>query len=151
MSMRPVAALTPTASNVSRVTPSTVETMLASRWCAKSLSWSTANSWSLNRAAREAVCKAQPGGDAAAEPEDINRSVGKLGDDAIVARRADIGEDRPAGKRLTDADRGRQAHRVGDQIARGQRACRIIEAEDVKLPVRQLRDDVGSGPVRSEE
>ena len=78
----------------------------------------------LNRAAREAVCKAQPGGDAAAEPEDINRSVGKLGDDAIVARRADIGEDRPAGKRLADADRGRQAHRTGDQIARGQRACR---------------------------
>ena len=51
------------------------------------------------RAAREAVGKAQPGGDAAAEAERGDGSVGVLNQDAVVASGADIGENRPACKR----------------------------------------------------
>src|SRR5438477_9420722 len=96
------------------------------------------------RAAAEAARKGQPGREATTEAERGDGSVGVLNQDAIVAGSTDIGEDWPVRKRLADADCMRQTHRIGDQIARDQRARRKIEAQDIELSVRQLRDDGGT-------
>ena len=101
--------------------------MFASRVWLKSLSWSTAKMPSPSGPA-EAARKGQPGREATTEAERGEGSVGVLNQDAIVAASTDIGEDRKVRKRLADAYCMRQTHRIGDQIARDQRARRKIEA-----------------------
>src|SRR5204862_1786440 len=91
--------------------------------------------------AREAVRISEPariGTAGEADRDQVPRGI--LDENVIVARRAVIREHRPVGERFSDPDRGRQADRIGDQIAGDQPAV-AVEAEEVELPVRELRHD----------
>src|SRR5215472_10061672 len=93
------------------------------------------------RAAREAVRVGQPAAaDATGEADRDQVAGGILDENVVVTDSTVIGEYRPAGERLGDPYRRRQTDGIGDQIA-GNECAGSVESEEVKLSVRELRDD----------